>query len=237
MIRTLKFWIIVLVGFMLAATLLVINIRPEKLHTHIIDMIPFAILLLGLIVMKLRRVYLKNPDQKISMIVARNQNCAIGRNNKIPWHCSHDLKYFKSFTMGKPMIMGRKTFESLPGILPGRKHIVLTNNKHLTSTNPNVVYVNSIDEALKAARNEPEICVVGGSQIYKQFLHLADTISISTIHVDVDDMFDTYLYMFNNYFDNYVDWKLESKMCEIVDCKYNGETFQTEYIVKIFKRK
>lgn len=123
-------------------------------------------------------------------------NRAIGINNTIPWHISQDFKYFKTTTMGCPMIMGRKTFESLPGILPGRPHIIVTRSKDEEHNNPdkNLYYSSSIEHALEVAKDiskkdqKDEIFIIGGAQIYKQSLeqNLIDRLYITEVHANYD---------------------------------------------------
>lgn len=104
-----------------------------------------------------------------SLIVAASKNDVIGINNDLPFHIPEDLKRFKCLTEYKTIIMGRKTFESLPRVLSNRTHIVITSNKNIKSENPNVIYVNSIDEVIKKYSNTNAF-VIGGGQIYKEFL-------------------------------------------------------------------
>ncbi len=124
-------------------------------------------------------------DHEIVLIYARSSNGAIGFEGRLPWRLPADLKRFKALTMGKPMIMGRKTFESLPGLLPGRRHIVLTRREKWNSEGAEVV--RSPGEALAAAcdSNETgEICVVGGSAIYDVFRPMAHRIELTEIHAE-----------------------------------------------------
>lgn len=124
-------------------------------------------------------------SHEIFLIYARAANGTIGFENRLPWHIPADFRRFKAMTMHKPMIMGRKTFESLPGLLPGRRHIVLTRHDDWASEGAEVVH--SVDEALEAARegNETgEIAVVGGSAIYDVFRPLAHRIEVTEIHAD-----------------------------------------------------
>lgn len=119
------------------------------------------------------------------MVYARASNGAIGDKGALPWHLPADLKRFKALTLGKPMIMGRKTFESLPGLLPGRRHIVLTRREHWDSTGAEVV--RSMEEALAVAganNDTGEIAVVGGSAIYDVFRPIAHRIEVTEIHRD-----------------------------------------------------
>ncbi|MHA7820520.1 MAG: dihydrofolate reductase [Erythrobacter sp.] len=124
-------------------------------------------------------------NHEIVLIYARAANGAIGFENRLPWHLPADLKRFKALTMGKPMIMGRKTFESLPGLLPGRRHIVLTRRERWDSDGSEPA--RSVEEALAlAARDNDtgEIAVVGGSAIYDVFRPLAHRIEVTEIHAE-----------------------------------------------------
>ena len=125
------------------------------------------------------------------LIYAVASNGVIGRENTLPWRLPADLKRFKALTMGKPMIMGRKTFESLPGILPGRRHIVLT--RHDNWENAGAEVVHSVDEALEAAKTSETsaIAVVGGAAIYDVFRPFANRIEVTEIHRDYDG--DTFM--------------------------------------------
>lgn len=126
------------------------------------------------------------------LIYARAGNGVIGKGGKLPWHIPADLKRFKSLTMGKPMIMGRKTFESLPGLLPGRRHIVLTKGSRWHCEGAQVAH--SIEEALQLAReghSEGEIAIVGGAAIYDLFWPRAQRIELTQLHKDYDG--DTFM--------------------------------------------
>ena len=116
------------------------------------------------------------------LIVARAQNGIIGRDGKLPWHLPADLKRFKALTIGSVMVMGRKTFESLPGLLPGRRHIVLTRDKGWAS--PGAEVVNTPEAAIEAAHGEP-ISVIGGAEIFRLFLPLTDRIELTEVLGDV----------------------------------------------------
>ena len=117
------------------------------------------------------------------LIYARAANGAIGIKGRLPWHLPADLKRFKALTMGKPMIMGRKTFESLPGLLPGRRHIVLTRKERWDSTGAEVV--RSVEEAVAKA-GEGDIAVIGGAAIFDVFMPLAEKVELTEIHRDFD---------------------------------------------------
>ena len=117
------------------------------------------------------------------LIYARAANGAIGKNGALPWHLPADLKRFKALTMGKPMIMGRKTFESLPGILPGRRHIVLTRRERWDSTGAE--QVRSVEEALATA-GDGDVAVIGGAAIFDVFMPHATCVELTEIHADFD---------------------------------------------------
>ena len=124
---------------------------------------------------------LSHPE--IILIIARADNGVIGKDGDMPWHIPADLRRFKQITMGKPMIMGRKTFESLPGMLEGRRHIVLTRDAEWEEDGVDVA--RSADAALKAA-NAPHVAVIGGAEIYRLFLDRADRIELTEVHHDYD---------------------------------------------------
>jgi dihydrofolate reductase len=115
---------------------------------------------------------------EIILVLARAANGVIGRDGGMPWHIPADLRHFKQITKGRPMIMGRKTFDSLPGLLEGRRHIVLTRDKSWEEEGAETVY--SVEEALKRA-NGPHVCVIGGAEIYALFLPLADRIELTEV--------------------------------------------------------
>ena len=119
---------------------------------------------------------------RITLIVARAQNGVIGRNGKLPWHIPADLKRFKQLTMGSAMVMGRKTFESLPGLLPGRRHIVFTRDRCWRADGAEVAH--DVDEALRLGGNEP-ISVIGGAEIFALFLPLAGRIELTEVLADL----------------------------------------------------
>jgi len=118
----------------------------------------------------------------ITLVVARAQNGVIGRDGKLPWHLSADLKRFKTLTMDTVMLMGRKTFESLPGLLPGRRHVVLTRNSFWHAEGAQVAH--DIEEALILADGKP-ISVIGGADIFALFLPLANRIELTDVIADV----------------------------------------------------
>ncbi|WP_456278700.1 dihydrofolate reductase [Bacillus sp. AK128] len=117
----------------------------------------------------------------ISYIVAMDENQVIGRNNELPWHLPADLAYFKRVTMGKPIIMGRKTHESIGRVLPGRENIIVTRNESYQSTGCKVVH--SIDD-VKGLEKEiaEELFVIGGAELFKELLPVTDRLYITHIH-------------------------------------------------------
>ncbi len=126
----------------------------------------------------------------ISIIVAASQNNAIGKNNQLLWHISQDLKRFKQLTTGKTIIMGRKTFESLPnGALPNRKNIVVTRNPQFNA--PNTLSVNSLEQAFQVCNAQEECFVIGGGDIYQQAMLYANKIYLTRIyaHFEADTFF------------------------------------------------
>jgi dihydrofolate reductase len=112
------------------------------------------------------------------------RNGVIGRNNRLPWHLPADLQHFKFLTLGKPILMGRKTWESLPGVLPGRRHIVVTRNPDYQAPGGEVVY--SVEEALQAVWEAPEIMIVGGSHFYSTMLPRAERLYLTLVEADVE---------------------------------------------------
>jgi dihydrofolate reductase len=106
----------------------------------------------------------------LSIIVALNDKNVIGNQNKLIWHISNDLKRFKKITTGKTIVMGRKTFESLPGVLPSRKHIVITKNKEYIVPDDRVIIIHDIKEIMKYENSSEEFFIIGGGEIYKQLL-------------------------------------------------------------------
>ena len=116
----------------------------------------------------------------LSLIVAVDENNLIGNNNQLPWHLSADLKYFKSVTMGKPIIMGRKTFDSIGKPLPGRKNIIITRNNNFKAAGCEVY--TDINEAIKNCEPEEECFVIGGAELFRIALPLANKLYLTKIH-------------------------------------------------------
>lgn len=126
----------------------------------------------------------------ISLIVAHSSNRVIGIDGQLPWHIPDDLKYFKAITIGKPIIMGRKTFDSIGKPLPGRLNIIITKNTDLTIEE--CVVVNNLEAAITEAKNyfktqdtdQEEIFIIGGAQIFKQSMEFVNKIYITEVHAE-----------------------------------------------------
>ena len=126
----------------------------------------------------------------ISMIAAMAENRVIGNKNAIPWHLPADFKYFKETTLGKTIVMGLNTFNSIGGKpLPGRKHIILTLDKDYIAPE-NCVAAHSIEEVLEMAKDVEELMICGGASVYKQFLPLSQKIYLTYVHANPEG--DTY---------------------------------------------
>jgi dihydrofolate reductase len=122
---------------------------------------------------------------RVSAVVAASDNNVIGKDGGLPWHVSSDLKLFKEITLGKPVIMGRRTWESLPRKpLPGRRNIVITRNPDYVAEGAEIV--RSVDEALAVCAGEPEVSIIGGGQVYEQAMSRTDRIYLTRIHLEVD---------------------------------------------------
>lgn len=117
---------------------------------------------------------------EIVLLFARADNGVIGADNDIPWYIPADLRRFKAMTMGTPMLMGRRTFESLPGVLADRRHIVLTRDRNWSA--PGAEVVHSVEEAL-AAVNEPVLSVIGGAELHRLFEPMADRLEYTEVHI------------------------------------------------------
>ncbi len=148
----------------------------------------------------------------LSFIAAVAQNNIIGQDKGLPWHLPNDLRYFKETTMSgsRTMIMGRKTFESLPKVLPGRKHVILTRNMDFRVDHKNVGVVHSIDEVLPYVEVPEEVFVIGGGQIFRTLFPLAQRMYITEIHEKFDG--DTYFPSYHS-----AEWMVVSKKEGITD--------------------
>jgi dihydrofolate reductase len=119
----------------------------------------------------------------VSLLVAAAENGVIGRDNTLPWHLSDDLRRFKALTLGKPMLMGRKTFESIGKPLPGRTSLVLSRSQDWAR--PGATVVHSLEQALERAGTAPELVVIGGAEVYRLALERAQRIYLTRVHEDV----------------------------------------------------
>lgn len=152
----------------------------------------------------------------ISLIVAMSKNRVIGANNKLPWSIPEELQHFKKITLGKPIIMGRKTFESIGRrVLPGRKNIILTNKDDIITDG--VFVAKSVTEALQIAGGAEEIMVIGGASVYAAFLDIAQRIYLSIIPFE---------YTGDAFFP-----ELDAKIWHLVE-----EQEQPKFIAQIFER-
>lgn len=156
---------------------------------------------------------------KITMIAAAAENDALGKNNGLVWHLPNDFKRFKKITSHHHIIMGRKTFESFPKPLPNRKHIVITRQENYDKSG--CTAVQSLKEALKISASESEVFIIGGGEIYKQAMPLADKIELTRVHAKFEA---------DTYFPN-IDkskWKLVNESFHDKDEKHNyAFTYQT----------
>ncbi|RMD88309.1 MAG: dihydrofolate reductase [Alphaproteobacteria bacterium] len=122
---------------------------------------------------------MRKTRPRLSIVVAVAENGVIGDHGRLPWHLPEDLRHFKTLTMGKPVIMGRRTFESIGRPLPGRRNIVVTRQRHWARNGVEIAH--SFDEALARAADAPEIMIIGGAEIYALALPLADRIYLTRI--------------------------------------------------------
>jgi dihydrofolate reductase len=121
---------------------------------------------------------------RVTLILARARNGVIGAKGGLPWHLPEDLAFFKRTTMGHPIVMGRKTWESIGRPLPGRRSIVVTRDRNFAAAGAEVVH--SLDEAVALCSDSDEIFVIGGAQLYAEALPLADRLLLTEIHADFE---------------------------------------------------
>ena len=154
----------------------------------------------------------------LSIIVAVANNNVIGKNNKLLWHIPEDLKRFKEITSGHTIIMGRKTFESLPGVLPNRHHIVVTRDESYASPNSNVEVIHNLWEVINRFNHNSEIAfIIGGGDIYSQLINNVDKIFLTKILSDFEG--DTTFPQIN--FDEFkIDYESEVLICKKNRLKY-----------------
>jgi dihydrofolate reductase len=124
------------------------------------------------------------PKQRITIIAAAATNNALGKDNQLIWHLSKDLQHFKAMTNGHAVIMGRKTFESMPRALPNRTNIIITRQTDYQAEN--VLIASSLSQALELAKNDPRPFIIGGGEIYRQAMDISDEIELTRVHDDFD---------------------------------------------------
>ncbi|GAB0147634.1 dihydrofolate reductase [Marichromatium gracile] len=127
------------------------------------------------------------PDRpatpELVLVAAVADNDVIGRDNALPWHLPADLAHFKALTLDRPIVMGRRTWESLPGLLPRRRHLVLTHDRHYRAEGAEVVH--SLDAAIAAAGAVEQLMIVGGARVYAEALARAGRIQLTRVHAEV----------------------------------------------------
>ena len=120
----------------------------------------------------------------IIIIAAASENNALGKDNHLVWHLPDDFKRFKSLTSGHYIIMGRKTFESFPKPLPNRTHVVITRNKKYKKEG--IIVVSSLEKAIEVTENEAQVYIIGGGEIYRESMEIADKIELTRVHTQVE---------------------------------------------------
>lgn len=125
-----------------------------------------------------------NPKNTVTLIAAASENNIIGKDNKLIWHLSDDLKHFKDLTKGHFVIMGRKTFESMPKALPNRTNVIITRKTDYKAEN--AIVVNSLEKALKVAENDNQPFIIGGGEIYKLSIDIADRVELTRVHTSIE---------------------------------------------------
>lgn len=124
--------------------------------------------------------------RELILIAAVGNNNVLGKDNKLLWHLPDDFKHFKESTMGYPMLMGRKTYESLPGPLPGRTQIVISRDKNFRIDHKDCILAHSIDEALDSCNQSEKVFIIGGGNLYNQFIDQADQLLITRVNGDFE---------------------------------------------------
>lgn len=158
----------------------------------------------------------------ISLIAAMDKNRLIGKENGLPWHLPADFKHFKEVTMGKPIIMGRKTFESIGKPLPGRKNIVISRKGFSAD---GITVVDSIEKALKAVESTDEVMVIGGASFYEQMIDRADRMYLTL--VEAEFVGDAWFPDFDS-----KDWDVISESVYKSDEKNNYD-----FTIRVYQRK
>ena len=161
---------------------------------------------------------------KVTFIVAASENNAIGKANQIPWHLPNDFKYFKAKTMGHSVVMGRRTYDSIGKPLPGRRNIVISREPTLGVEEIDVA--NNLQDVLNYCRDEREIFIIGGAEIFKQALPIADEVLLTRVHTNIENA-DTFFPELPEF-----DWKLVSQ-----EKKHRDEKHKFDYTFEVYKRK
>ena len=143
------------------------------------------------------------PEPLLSLVCAMDNKRLIGRDNQLPWHLPADLAIFKKTTLGKPIVMGRKTFESIGKPLPGRRNIVITMNRRWQAPGCDVVY--SLEEAIELSSDSEEIMLIGGATLFEQSIERADKLYLTLIHAEFEG--DTWFPAFEQ-----SDWQVASEV-------------------------
>ena len=130
---------------------------------------------------------------RVSLVVAMARNGVIGQDNSLPWHLPSDLKHFRALTWGHPIVMGRRTFESIGRVLPGRKNVIVTRNPGYAASDQ-AIFVGSFEEAITACGTAQEIFVIGGAQVYRLAMPYASRLYLTLVDADLDGdaRFDAY---------------------------------------------
>src|SRR5579872_6539857 len=123
-------------------------------------------------------------EPAIALVVALSDNGVIGRDGALPWHLPDDLKHFRAITWGKPLLMGRRTFDSIGQALPGRRNLVLT--RASTPAPAGIEFVADLQAALERTRGEAELCVIGGAQLYALALPRAMRLYVTRVHANLE---------------------------------------------------
>jgi dihydrofolate reductase len=145
----------------------------------------------------------RGREDMLSFIVAMDSKSTIGKNNELPWHLPADLAFFKKVTMGKPIVMGRKTHESIGKALPGRENIILTRDKQYKSKGCSIIH-SPVEISDIENRSDDELFVIGGAEVFKELFPIADRLYITEIEGDFEG--DTFFPSFNQ-----EEWELVSK--------------------------
>ncbi|MBV5311201.1 dihydrofolate reductase [Chromatium okenii] len=147
---------------------------------------------------------------RLVIVAAVADNGVIGRDNALPWRLPADLAHFKQLTLDKTILMGRRTWESLPGLLPRRRHLVLSRDPHFRAAGG--IVVNSLAAALAATAGEAELMIVGGAALYAETLPLADCLQLTQVHVEIDG--DVYFPAWNS-----AEWQEVSRVAHSADAQ------------------